>query len=264
MTTESQDQTQSELDALIALRRRFHQNPELAFREFQTTAVICEELHRLGFGVVCGVNFAGRRDFEVTFSGVNAHAGAAPQNGKNALQAACAAVSNLYAISRHSEGASRIGIGRFHSDNAPNVVSDSASFMVEVRGQTMAVLDYMTEQARAVVMGAAAMAGVTACIRPNQECPTAPNSPRTRALVATACRLAGVPADEVLDETNVQGSEDATYLMGQVQARGGQASYVAFGSPFRGGHHHPQWDFDEDLLLRAVGVLWEFCRFASQ
>ena len=50
--------------------------------------------------------------YDVTYRGVSAHAGGSQQLGKNALLAAAAAVTNLYAIPRHSKGASRINRGR--------------------------------------------------------------------------------------------------------------------------------------------------------
>lgn len=44
---------------------------------------------------------------DVTFHGESAHAGKAPNEGKNALQAATTAIQNLYAIPHHLEGATR-------------------------------------------------------------------------------------------------------------------------------------------------------------
>jgi aminobenzoyl-glutamate utilization protein A len=213
--------------------------------------------------VVCGVSFMALRELEVTFVGRNAHAGHNPQDGRNALQAACGAVQNLYGIARHSGGASRIGIGNFKCSNSPNVIPDSAGFTVQVRGRSNAVLDYLTEQAKAVVTGAGMMWGVQTEIKPGEECPTHPNSPHTCGLIRQACLAAGIPAGEILDEFNASGSEDAPYLMRSVAENGGQSAYMVFGSNVRGGHHNPKWDFDEDLMLQAVSVLWEFCRLAA-
>ncbi len=63
--------------------------------------------------IVCSVSFLALKCLKITFKGKNTHASAYPERGKNALLAACAAVNNLYGISRHSEGISRINIGNF-------------------------------------------------------------------------------------------------------------------------------------------------------
>ncbi|HEX9015262.1 MAG TPA: amidohydrolase, partial [Chloroflexota bacterium] len=49
--------------------------------------------------------------FEVTYTGRSAHSGLRPDEGKNALLGACAAITNLYAIARHGLGASRVNVG---------------------------------------------------------------------------------------------------------------------------------------------------------
>ena len=47
-----------------------------------------------------------------TFEGASAHAGKAPNEGANAMQAAAAAIQNAYGIARHRDGATRVNVGR--------------------------------------------------------------------------------------------------------------------------------------------------------
>jgi len=60
------------------------------------------------------------------------------------------------------------------------------------------------------------------------------------------------------------GSEDATYLMRAVQSFGGKAVFICLGSETRGGHHNSSFDFDEDLLIWGVDLLWGLVRELSQ
>ena len=65
------------------------------------TGLICFNVH----------SFLALSRFEVTFTGRPTHAAASPEQGKNAMLGACNAVTNLYAIARHSQGATRINVG---------------------------------------------------------------------------------------------------------------------------------------------------------
>lgn len=67
---------------------------------------------RAGGTVVCGGdNFMATTKFDVQFSGVAAHAGGKPEDGRNALLAAAQAALGLHAIPPHSAGASRVNVG---------------------------------------------------------------------------------------------------------------------------------------------------------
>jgi aminobenzoyl-glutamate utilization protein A len=87
-----------------------------------------------------GVLVAGTKDFLATsklnvwYEGAPAHAGAYPEKGKNAMLAACSAVLNLHAISRHSGGATRITVGTLNAGQGRNVIPPNAFFELETRG----------------------------------------------------------------------------------------------------------------------------------
>jgi amidohydrolase len=49
------DRSRARADRLIELRRDFHQHPELAYRETRTSAIVAEEVERLGFQVRRGI-----------------------------------------------------------------------------------------------------------------------------------------------------------------------------------------------------------------
>ena len=85
---------------------------------------------------------------DVTFTGVPAHAGLAPQEGRNALLAAATAVLNLHAIPRFGNTPTQINAGSLHAGTGRNVVCDSAKLELEVRGQTTEANEYMLRRAR--------------------------------------------------------------------------------------------------------------------
>lgn len=66
---------------------------------------------------------------DVTFEGAPSHAGNAPNEGRNALHAATAAVQNLYGIPRHADGTTRINVGKFESPNPQNIIAEEARLL---------------------------------------------------------------------------------------------------------------------------------------
>ena len=110
--------------------------------------------------LVCGTDkFLATTNFEVFFTGQSAHAGLAPHEGRNALLAACTAVTNLLAIARHGQGASRINVGEMHVNETPNIIPAKAWLRGETRGENGDINGYMLAEARRVVDGAARMHG---------------------------------------------------------------------------------------------------------
>ena len=207
--------------------------------------------------VITNLQFLASKVFQVEFKGVEAHAANSPHLGKNALLAACNAVTNLYAISRHSDGVSRMGIGRFVADYPSNIVPGKAEFRMELRSEKQEVCDFLLERATSIIKGAAQMHEVEAEIKFEGESITTANSIPLANKIRKAALKAGVSQEDVIDYHIALGSEDAVYLTKTVQKNGGLGTYIGLGSPTRGGHHNPCFDFDEDLLLWGVNILWE-------
>jgi aminobenzoyl-glutamate utilization protein A len=59
---------------------------------------------------------------------------------------------------------------------------------------------------------------------------------------------------EVIPTMLFNASEDATFMMEEVQRQGGKATYLLFGTELKAGHHHHSFDFDEGSLLLGVEV----------
>jgi len=202
--------------------------------------------------VVAGIDeFLAVRQFEATFAGESAHAGARPEDGDNAVQAMAAAVQNLYGIPRNSAGGTRVNAGRVGGGTASNIVPEDAFIEGEVRGETTELMEYMWDRAENVLAGAATMHD---CEFATELLGDAPSGHSDDALVdivgRVARRTAGV--ETVVEGDSLGGSEDATYLMQRVQARGGLAAYVGVGTDHPGGHHTPTFDVAERDI--AVGI----------
>lgn len=209
-----------------------------------------------GFGHVCvGMDsFLASTKFDVTFTGVGAHAGANPEKGHNALLAACAATTNMAAIAPHSAGTQRVNVGTLNAGEGRNVVPRLARMQVECRGADSRINDYVFARARQVVQGAAQMFEVSHEIVVTGRAETAPPSPELLPFVH-ACFAAVPGVTRVTDTGGDPGSEDATAMMNRVKERGGLATYVAIGMDAPWGHHTEDFDIDEDCL--AIGVAAE-------
>jgi len=205
--------------------------------------------------VVAGIDdFLAVTQFRADFAGVSAHAGARPESGANAVQAMAAAVQNLYAIPRNSDGATRVNTGVVGGGTANNIVPEDAFIDGEVRGETTDLMAYMWDHAQRVIESAAEMHDCEADIKMLGEAPSAESD---GALVDIVGRVAGRTAgvESVLERDSLGGSEDATYLMQHVQNRGGLAAYVGVGTDHPGGHHTPTFDVDERDIAVGIDVL---------
>ena len=205
--------------------------------------------------IVAGIDgFLAVTHLEAEFSGESAHAGARPEEGRNAVQAMATAVQNLYAIPRHGDGATRVAAGRVGGGTATNIVPEHAFIEGEVRGRTTELRDYMWDRAVRVLRAAADMHGCTVEISTSGEAPSATSDQELVDIVqSVATDVTGV--ESILERDDLGGSEDATYLMQEVQERGGLAAYVGIGTDHPGGHHTSTFDVDEASIPIGVDVL---------
>jgi len=206
--------------------------------------------------LVCGSdNFMATTKLDVSFRGNAAHAGARPEEGSNALLAAAQAALALHTLTQHSGGSARVNVGVLQAGTGRNVVADRAMMKVETRGATNEINDFIYQRALQTLAGAAAMYGVehqvtlVGAARSSQ-----PTAPWVRYIRRQARHI---PELTSLVDTRgaAAGSEDATYMMERVKQRGGQASYIIFGTELSAGHHNEKFDFNEQVMAVAVKTL---------
>lgn len=204
---------------------------------------------------ICGTDgFLATTKLDASFHGVPAHAGAAPQEGRNALLAAANAAINLHGISRHADGISRINVGVLEGGTGRNVIPDTAVLKLETRGATSAINDFMQEEALRIIHGAAGMQGVSVTIR---EMGGAAGG-KSDALIASRLREAAEVSglfSNIEDHGSLGASEDFTCFLERVKQQGGHGGYAMIGIDRAAGHHDGAFDFDEAVLGKAVIVL---------
>ena len=206
--------------------------------------------------VVCGGdNFMATTKFDVQFSGVAAHAGGKPEDGRNALLAAAQAALALHSIAPHSAGASRVNVGVMQAGTGRNVVPSSALLKVETRGETDAINQYVFERAKQAIAGAAIIYETSYQLQlMGAATSSAPSPAWVDYLRQQTAQVPGVK--QAVDRIAAPaGSEDATLMMARVQERGGLASYMIFGTELSAGHHNEKFDFDENVMTLAVETL---------
>ncbi len=203
---------------------------------------------------VCGTEkFLATTKFDVSFAGTPAHAGGAPEQGNNALLAAAAAALNLHAISRHSQGASRITVGRMEAGQGRNIIPPDALIKVETRGETSEIDDFMFSHAQKVIAGAAVMYGVDYQLTLMGQTKSGKSD---HSMIERIRRVAEdidyFDKNLLTEMMTMTGSEDFSHMMTRVQQSGGSGSYFVIGTEIAAGHHDFYFDFDEHCLAPGV------------
>lgn len=199
--------------------------------------------------------FLASSKLDVKFTGVSSHAGAHPEEGKNAMLAAVTAVSNLHSIPRHADGVTRVNVGELHSGSGRNIIPGTAELKMELRGETTELNEYMKNYAEEIIRGAALMHQIDYNIDTVGEAIGAEGSPELADILKQCADKSGMISQS---QTNsIKASEDATYFIDAVQKRRGYATYCVFGTDLAAGHHNEKFDIHEDSMMSAVQVLFE-------
>lgn len=206
---------------------------------------------------ICSTDkFLATTKFDVTFTGTPAHAGGAPQEGRNALLAASCAALNLHAITRHGQGASRMTVGTIQAGQGRNVIPPNAIIKAESRGETSEIDDFMFTSAQQVIAGAAQMYGVEYKIKLMGKTKSGQSDPEMMKRVKSiAGKINYFNPDEIVENAEMRGSEDYSHMMTTVQQQGGQGTYFMIGSDLAAGHHDFYFDFDEKCLVPGIELI---------
>ena len=210
-------------------------------------------------------NYAATQKFDVTFTGKPAHAGGSPEKGNNAMLSASTAVLNLYAIPRHSQGYTRINVGKLNAGTGRNVICSEAHLLIETRGETTELNDYMYEKALTVLKASAKMYD---CKLEIKEMGGAQNANSDTELAKRVEKVANeIGGFAFFPSRKGGGSEDITYMMKRVQENDGLATNVGIGADLNGistndknrdavlGAHTSVFDFDEKAIPIAMKLL---------
>jgi len=219
--------------------------------------------HMLGFHIglkaksgqvfVETTDFLAATKFNAHFTGKTAHAGANPEEGKSALLAAASATMSLQGIYRHSGGGSRISVGVFQSGTSSNIVPDKAFLGLETRGETREINDFMKGEVARIISGASQMYDVAHTLEITGEATSAVCDKELVDLTRKTAENLGI-FGYVGDSIGLHASEDYTFFMEHVQARGGKATHLIIGADLADNHHTKDFDFDEDCMWKATAL----------
>lgn len=217
----------------------------IAFQSFQ-----------IGEIVAAVGGFLATTKIDVVYNGKASHAGDKPETGKNALLAAASASLHLHAIPRHSSGKTRINVGKLEAGRGRNVIPDQATMMIETRGETTEINEYMKQETIRIIESSAKIYDVNCEWSIVGEAPGARSDQELMEQLSKKIKaVSGVQS--IVTNKDLNASEDVVYMMNKVQAQGGKASYLLFGSPITAGHHETDFDFDERVLPIGVNVFEE-------
>lgn len=210
--------------------------------------------------VALSKGFLSTTKVDAEFKGVSAHAGMSPQDGKNAILAACSATLAMHTACQDSRGASRINVGTIQGGSGRNVVPADAMIRFETRGETADIQELVLKKAMSAVNGAAEMFDCSVDTKIMGSASSADSSAELEPFIrAGAARVPELT--NYVKEAAFSGSEDATYLMAKVQSHGGKAAYMCIGSNIAAPHHNDHFNFDESSLLTGlrlyVSTVWE-------
>ena len=205
--------------------------------------------------LVCGTKgFLASTKWDVTINGKGAHAGAAPQEGCNALLAGAVAAINLHAITRHSDGVTRINVGKMVAGEGRNVIPPKALLVMETRGVTSELNDYMVEESGRIIKAACDMYNCTYSIEVTGGSQSGESSQEMIDIVYEAAQ--DIPHyTNIIKMSDLGGGEDYAHMMSEVQKAGGIGTYMQVGVSIAAGHHNNRFDLDEDDLLPATEIM---------
>lgn len=193
---------------------------------------------------------------DVTYHGVSTHAAESPQFGKNALLSAASCIMNLHSIPRNSDGGTRVNVGTVHAGTGRNVVPETATLEIEVRGATSELNRYMEIYARDIITGAALMHDTVVEIKEMGKAYSLECDDDFMNDIRHLCE--NKMPDLKLSKRNLSplgGSDDFSYMMERVQAHGGKATYMKLLTPIHSSPHNDSFDFDEKVLEKGPRIM---------
>jgi len=204
--------------------------------------------------IICGITgslFTKKIDIEI--AGQPSHAGGAPEKGSNALLAANNFITSLYSLNQHGGGMTRINVGKMTAGTYRNLIPAQAELEMEIRGENEEVISYLDKRVKKAANGIESIYDVQVKLKTVGEAISVESDQELINIVNEAAQDIE-DIDKIIDKKSLQGSEDASFLMEKVKKQGGKSCYINFGTNLAAGHHQNDFDFDEQVLTRAVKV----------
>lgn len=139
-------------------------------------------------------------------------------------------------------------------DGVPHSGEGGKVLKLETRGATSEINAYMEKEAVRILEAAAQMYDVKVAVEKVGGAAGGSNSPALAAYLEEQAKKSGI-FSRVVGACDFGASEDFSYFMERVQARGGEAAYMMVGADLAAGHHDSHFTFDEAALLYAVKMM---------
>jgi len=207
-------------------------------------------------GLVPGPMMAGAERFRIRLTGRGGH-GAAPHQAVDPVLAGAQLVVALQSIVARDVSplqSAVVSVTQFHAGDAYNVIPQTVELGGTIRTFEPAVRQRVLQRFEQIVRGTAAAMGCEATFDVQRLTPAVINDAAITQRVTEAIRST-LPDMRIEDVYRTMISEDMAFFMEKVPG-----CYFLIGSAnaARGldyGHHHPKFDFDEDVLPQAVAAM---------
>lgn len=190
---------------------------------------------------------------DVEFLGKSTHAAGSPEKGNNAMLALGTSIMNISSIPRHSEGLTRVNIGRANCGTGRNIIADYAKLMIETRGETTKINNYIKSYVINIIEGAAKMHNLKYKISLVGEANSLDSDKELIDIIREVSNNLDLKSTKK-DKWAAGTSEDISYMMNKVQEDGGLASFMSILTPLSDSAHNIAYDFDEQILSKAVSI----------
>lgn len=207
-------------------------------------------------GIADGPTMAAAEIFKVRLTGRGGH-GAVPNLAIDPVAAAAQVISALQSVVSRNVSpldAAVISVTTVQAGEAFNVIPSEAVLQGTIRTFKPEVRKRVLERFEQVIGGVAGAMECQAEIELKAITPAVVNDPRVAARVQmAAARL--FPESPVATGFSTMGSEDMAFMMQDIP---GCYFFLGSANPERGldyAHHHPRFDFDEQVLPRAAALM---------
>ncbi len=207
-------------------------------------------------GVTAGPCMAAGEIFHVRLTGKGGH-GASPHLAVDPVVAAAQVVTALQSIVARNVDPLKTGVvtvAAMQAGEAFNVIPSYVDMKGTIRTFDVAVRQLILARFEQVVSGVAQAMGCTAQIDVQPLTPAVVNDPAVAARVQETVRRL-LPESDLDTNDRTMGSEDMAYFLQQVP---GCFFFIGSANPeknLNAAHHHPRFDFDEQVLPRAAALM---------
>ena len=207
-------------------------------------------------GIAPGATMAAAEIFRLRIMGSGGH-GALPHLAKDPLISAAQIIMAIQTIVSRNVSplqAAAISVTRVHGGETFNVIPSEVELQGTIRTFEPPVKERVLSRLEEIVTGTAKSLGCHAELEQKSMTPAVVNDPQLAAQVQAVARQ--VLSTSTLDTTyRSMVSEDMAYMM---QTIPGCYFFIGSSNPEKGldaGHHHPRFNFDEQVLPRAAALM---------